>query len=143
MECTILVHIQTDPNGASIQKRKHLQWIALDQIQNLNNEVPFTLAHNLLKKMGEATLTRQKPRSTSASFKASPQAARKKRLTRLDMTIFMNPEIDAQVAARDALVLGQGGPNEECEASVLPRITLANPPGSISHMAARSKLTYV
>ncbi|CAM6010887.1 unnamed protein product [Sphagnum balticum] len=45
-------------------------------------------------------------------------------------------EIDAQVATRDALVSAQGGPNEECEASILSRITLVNPPGSTSQAAA-------
>ncbi len=127
MECTILVHIQTGTNGASVQKKKHLQWIALDQIQNLNNEVPFTApAHNLLKKTGEATLIRKEPGNTPASSKASPQVARKKRHTRLDMTILMQPEIDALVSA-------QGDPNEECEDSTLHhKLSSLNPPGSIS-----------
>jgi hypothetical protein len=131
------VHIHTGPSGASVQKRKHLQWIALDQIQNLNNEVSFTVpAHNLLKKTGEVDSTRQELRNTSASIQASPQAARKKRLTRLDMTILMDPEIDALVSAK-------GDHNEECEDSALPQTISANLPGSTSHPAAQSRLNYV
>jgi hypothetical protein len=123
MECTILVHIHTGSSGASVQKKKHLQWIALDQIQNLNNEVPFTVpAHNLLKKTGEVDSTRQELKNTSASIQASPQATRKKRLTRLDMTILMNLETDA-------LVSKQGDSKEECEIKALLHITSANPPG--------------
>jgi hypothetical protein len=137
MECTILVHIHTGPSGASVQKRKHLQWIALDQIQNLNNEVSFTVpAHNLFKKTGEVDSTRQELRNTSASIQASPQAARKKRLTKLDMTILMDPEIDALVSAK-------GDHNEECEDSALLQTISTNLPRSTSHPVAQSRLNYV
>jgi hypothetical protein len=103
----------------------------------LNNEVSFTVpAHNLLKKTGEVDSTRQELRNTSANIQASPHAARKKRLTRLNMTILMDLEIDA-------LVLAKGDHNEECEDSALPQTISANLPGSTSHPAARSKLNYV
>ncbi len=141
MECTILVHIQTGTSGASIQKRKHLQWVALEQTQSLNNEVPFSLpAHKLLKKASEAAWTRQEPKNSSASFQASPQAARKKRLTRLDMTILKNPELVAQVEAQDALATEQGDINEE---SIPQRTSADQDTGSIGHAAARTKLSYV
>jgi hypothetical protein len=94
MECTILVHIDTGAKGVSVQKRKHLHWKALEQTLNLDNEVAFAAqAHNLLIRSGDEDSTRQALRNRWASLKASPQAARKKkRFTRLDMTILMNPE---------------------------------------------------
>jgi hypothetical protein len=137
MECTILVFIHTGLKGVSVQKRKNLHWIALDHTPDLNNEVAFTVpAHNLLMRKGEVDSSRQELRNRSASIQASPQAARKKRLTRLDMTILMNPEVDTLISAQEDL-------KEGSEGSKLPFTFVTNPPGSISQPAARSRLTYV
>jgi hypothetical protein len=137
MECTILVHIHTGTKGVSLQKRKHLHWIALDPMSSLNNEVAFTVpVHNLLMKTGAVDTTHQELRNRSASFQASPQATRKKRLTRLDMTILMNPEVDNLVSAQE-------DPKEGSEGSKLPPVISTSHPGSISHLAARNRLTYV
>jgi hypothetical protein len=63
--------------------------------------VAFTVpAHNLLMKTGVVDTTHQELRNRSASFQVSPQAIRKKRLTRLDMTILMNLEVDNLVSSR-------------------------------------------
>jgi len=92
MECTILVFIHTGLKGVSVQKRKNLHWIALDHTSDLNNEVAFTVpAHNLIMRKGEVDSSCQELRNRSTSIQASPQATRKKRLTRFDMTILMNP----------------------------------------------------
>lgn len=144
MECTILVHIRTGSSGASTQKRKHLKWAALEQTQGLNNDAPFTLpAHKLLMKASETPGVWQEPRSALASLKASPQAARKKRNTRLDMTILMSPEMVAQVEAQDAPATKQGGHNEESEESPPQRASATQDTGSIGQSAARTRLSYV
>ncbi len=85
----------------------------------------------------------QEPRSALASLKASPQAARKKRNTRLDMTILMSPEMVAQVEAQDAPTTKQGGHNEESEESPPQRASATQDTGSIGQSAARTRLSYV
>ncbi len=137
MEWTILVFIHTGLKGVSVQKRKNLHWIALDHTSDLNNEVAFTVpAHNLLMRKGEVDSSRQELRNRSVSIQASPQAARKKRLTRLDMTILMNLEVDTLISAQEDL-------KEGSEGSKLPLTFVTSPLGSISQPAARSRLTYV
>jgi hypothetical protein len=109
----------------------------LDHTPDLNNEVAFTVpTHNLLMRKGEVNSFRQELRNKSASIQASPQVARKKRLTRLDMTILMNPEVDTLISAQEDL-------KEGSEGSKLPLTFVTNPPRSISQPAARSRLTYV
>jgi hypothetical protein len=137
MECTILVYIHTGVKGVSVPKRKYLHWKALQQTPNLNNEVAFAApTHNLLMKSDAEDTTRQELRNRSASIRASPQAARKKRFTRLDMTILMNPEISSLGPA-------QGEHKEECRESKLADNDTIRPSGSISQPAARNRLTYV
>ncbi|CAM6056899.1 unnamed protein product [Sphagnum tenellum] len=106
MECTILVPIHTGEKGVSVQKRKHLHWKALEQTLNLDNEVTFAApTHNLLMRSSEEDLTRQALRNRWASLRASPQAAiKKKRFTRLDMTIMMNPETSSPDPAQGKLL---------------------------------------
>jgi len=54
----------------------------------MNNEVKFsTSAHNLLKKIEAENTTHQAHKNRSASILASPQAARKKRFTKWDITM--------------------------------------------------------
>ncbi len=97
----------------------------------------FTVpAHNLLMKTRAVDTTHQKLRNRSASFQASPQATSKKRLTRLDITILMNHEVDNLVSAQE-------DPKEGNEGSKLPPVISTSHPGSISHPAARNRLTYV
>jgi hypothetical protein len=86
--------------------------------------------------LGAAYTTRQELRNKSASIQASPQAARKKRFSRLDMTVLMNPEIDS-------LVSTQGDSRDGSKGSKLQPNTSINHPGSISQPAARNRLTYV
>jgi hypothetical protein len=137
MECTILVYIHTSAKGVSVQKRKYLHWITLEQTPNLNNEVVFAApAHNLLVRLSVENTTSQVLRNRLASTPASPQAARKKRFTRLDMTILMNPEISSSGPAQGKLL-------EECREGELVDNDIIKPSGSICQPTARYKLTYV
>jgi hypothetical protein len=53
----------------------------------MNNDIEFTgLAHNLLLKSGPMNTERQARKSEIASQMASPQAIRKKRFTKLDLS---------------------------------------------------------
>ncbi len=137
MECTILVYIHTGVKGVSVQKRKYLHWKALEQTPNLNNEVAFVApTHNLLMRSGAEDTTRQMLKNRSASIRASPQAASKKKFTKLDMKILMNPEISSLGPA-------QGEHKEECPESKLTANDTIRPSGLISQPAARNRLTYV
>ncbi len=53
----------------------------------MNNEVEFVAPmHNLLRKSDGENSTRQAHKNRLASMLTSPQAARKKRFTKLDLT---------------------------------------------------------
>ncbi|CAM6027952.1 unnamed protein product [Sphagnum balticum] len=135
MECTMLVHIHTGARGVSVQKKKHLHWKALEQTLSLDNEVAFaTPAHNLLMRSGEEDSTRQAIRNRWASLRASPHVARKKkRFTRLDMSILMNPGTSSPDPA-------QGEPLEDWQVG---EFTAEATSGSFNPPVARNKLTYV
>ncbi|CAK9863880.1 unnamed protein product [Sphagnum jensenii] len=138
MECTILAHIHTGAKGVSVQKRKHLHWKALEQALSLDNEVAFaTQAHNLLMRSGEDDSTRQAFRNRWVSLRASPQAARKKKkFSRLDMTILMNPEsTNPDPTQGEFLEEGQIG---EFVAGATSKLS-----GSFNPPVGRNKLTYV
>jgi hypothetical protein len=138
MECTILVHIDMGAKRVSVQKRKHLHWKALEQTLNLDNEIAFAApAHNLLIRSGDEDSTRQALKNRWANLRASPQAARKKkRFTRLDMTILMNPETSSPDPA-------QGEPLEDWQVGEFAAEATTKPSGSINPPVARNKLTYV
>jgi hypothetical protein len=104
MECTILTHIIAGTNVISIQNKKNpLHWKALDSTMAMNNDVDFpTSAHNLLLKLGLAGEDRQAHRSRIVNIQASPQAARKKRFTWLDLDCFRH-----QTQPHSALSLAQ------------------------------------
>jgi hypothetical protein len=56
----------------------------------MNNDMEFsTPAHNLLRKTDTGNSARQAHRNNSASLLASPQAARKKRFTKLDLDLMV------------------------------------------------------
>jgi hypothetical protein len=59
----------------------------------MNNKVEFiTPAHNILKKSGAKNTTRLAHKNRTVSILASPQVARKKRFTKLDLALLMNPQ---------------------------------------------------
>ncbi|CAM6032383.1 unnamed protein product [Sphagnum compactum] len=95
MECTILAHIDSGSNALSVQNKRHLHWKALDSTQGMSNEMDFSAhAHNLLMK-AEATISEhQEIKNRSASIQALPQAARKKRYTKLNLNFMDPPRVD-------------------------------------------------
>ncbi len=136
MECTILVHIDTSASVLSVQNRKHFHWKNLDLIPNMNNEVEFSIsAHNLLKKVDAGDMTRQAHNNRAASILASPQAAMKKRFTKLDLARMLSPQV-VNLGLSQAAKEGAGGDQKP-----LPREVNSHP-GSINQPAARNRLTY-
>jgi hypothetical protein len=92
MECTILAHISTRLSALSVQNKRHLHWKALKHIPSMNNEVEFAApAHNLLRNSGVENTTRLAYKNSIASILASPQAARKKRLIKVDLALLRDP----------------------------------------------------
>jgi hypothetical protein len=90
MDCTILAHIETGTSALSTKNKRHLHWKFLDPAQEMNNDIDFvTLAHNLLRKIDSGNLVRQSHRNNTASLLASPQAARKKSFTKLDLALMI------------------------------------------------------
>jgi hypothetical protein len=90
MDCTILAHIETGTSALSTKNKRHLHWKFLDLAQEMNNDIDFvTPAHNLLRKRDSGNLVCQSHRNNTASLLASPQAARKKSFTKLDMALMI------------------------------------------------------
>jgi len=136
MECTILAYIDTGSSALSVQNKRHLQWKVLDHIPSMNNEVEFAAStHNLLRKSDGENSTCQAHKNRSASMLASPQAARKKRFTKLDLTHLMAPQKDSSAPTCT-------GHKEEGEAQELSSSDRVRALGLISQPAARNKLTY-
>jgi hypothetical protein len=90
MDCTILAHIETGTSALSTRNKRHLHWKVFDPAQEMNNDIEFaTPAHNLLRKTDTGNTVRQAHRNSSVSLLASPQAARKKRFTKLDLALMI------------------------------------------------------
>jgi fructose/tagatose bisphosphate aldolase len=108
----------------------------MEHIPSMNNEVEFAIpAHNLLKKTDVENTTRQAHKNRMASILASPQAARKKRFTKLDLTLLMTSQMGSIVPIHT----DHKAESEDQKPSPSDHIRL---PGSISKPAARNKLTY-
>ncbi|CAK9222857.1 unnamed protein product [Sphagnum troendelagicum] len=87
VECTILAHIDTGTSALSIQNKRHLHWKALELILGMNNDTEFAApAHSLLMKAELESSTHQESKNRATSIQASPQAAHKKRFTKLDIS---------------------------------------------------------
>ncbi len=136
MECTILAYIDTTLSALSVQNKRHLHWKALEHIPSMNNEVEFVApAHNLLKKSGAKNMTRQAHKNRTSSILASPHAARKKRFTKLDLALLMNPQ-------KGSVGPAQGEHKEKSGDQKHPPSYTSRLSGSISQPATRNKLTY-
>ncbi len=120
----------------STQNKRHLHWKVLDPTQEMNNDIEFaTPAHNLLRKTNTRNIVRQAHRNSSASLLASPQAARKKRFTKLDLALM----IASRQNTNATTPIGKEAENRNSE----PSLNNNNrTPGSIGPSAARNKLTY-
>jgi hypothetical protein len=136
MECTILAYIDTGSSAMSVQSKQHLHWKVLEHISSMNNEVEFAaLAHNLLRKTDVANTTYQAHKNRTASILAYSQAARKKRLTKLNLTLLMT----SQKGSIDLTHTDHKAESEDQKLSSSDHIRL---PGLISQPAARNRLTY-
>jgi hypothetical protein len=86
-ECTILAHTSIGSSAISVQNKRHLHWRLSDSLIGMNNDIKFSgPAHNLLLKSGPVSIDRQARKSETTSQLASPQAIRKKRFTKLDLS---------------------------------------------------------
>jgi hypothetical protein len=86
-ECTILTHISTGSSAISVQNKRHLHWRPSDSLTSMNNDIEFSSpVHSLLLKSDPKCSDRQIRKNESASQLASPQAIRKKRFTKLDIS---------------------------------------------------------
>ncbi|CAK9881608.1 unnamed protein product [Sphagnum jensenii] len=136
MECTIQAHINTGTSVMSIENKRHLHWKALEDIPGMNNEVEFSApAHNLLLKTRVENTARQAHKNHAASFQASPQAAKKKRFTKLNMTTLEPTRMDNATHTCTEREVDDGGENS-------PHNATKKTQGSISSLIARSRFTY-
>jgi hypothetical protein len=102
----------------------------------MNNEVEFsTLAHNLLMKTEAENSARQENKNRSTSIQASPQAIKKKRFTKLDITTLIPPRIDSA-----ALTRADRGTNDDDQE--LPTRDTNSTSGSIGLPVAQNRFTY-
>jgi len=70
-----------------VQNKRHLHWRLSDSLTGMNNDIEFSgSTHNLLLKSGPMSTDRQARKSETANQLASPQAIRKKRFTKLDLS---------------------------------------------------------
>jgi hypothetical protein len=136
-ECTILTHISTSTSAISVNNKRHLHWRMCDSLTSMNNDIEFSgPAHSLLLKSGPVSTDRQVCKSASASLLASPQAIRKKRFIKLDLskleplcTVTPFSSVDDQEA--------QGAGQEEAGQTACTNM------GSISSPAAQNPHTHV
>jgi len=102
----------------------------------MNNDVEFAApAHNLLRKSNGESLARQAHKNNLASLMASPQAARKKRYTKLTLSQLMAPQKESSAPTN----VSNGEEGEAQEPLISNRTTHL---GSFSQPAARNKLLY-
>jgi hypothetical protein len=70
-----------------VQNKRHLHWRSFDSLTVMNSDIEFAgPAHNLLLKSGLVSTECQVRMSEVASQMASPQAIKKKRFTKLDLS---------------------------------------------------------
>jgi hypothetical protein len=135
-ECTILVHIDSGTSALSIQNKHHLHWKVLDGKQGMSNEIEFSApAHNLLLKTRAVHSEHQENKNRSASIQASPQAARKKRYTKLNFATLASPRANGD----EDFSLDR---EKEDDSQLGPARVDIREPGSFSVKAARSRLNY-
>jgi hypothetical protein len=102
----------------------------------MNNDIKFaTPAHNLLRKTDTGNTVRQAHRNSSTSLLASPQAARKKRFTKLDLALMITSRQNTNATTPT----GKEAENKNSEPSLNDNNRIL---GSIGLPAAQNKLTY-
>jgi len=102
----------------------------------MSNEVEFSApVHNLLMKTKAENSAHQGNKNRSTSIQASPQAARKKQFTKLNITTLIPPQKDS------ATLICANRETDDSDQESLTRDTNMTP-GSIDPLAARNRLTY-
>jgi hypothetical protein len=136
MDCTILAHIETGTNALSTRNKRHLHWKVLDPAHEMNNDIKFaTPTHNLLRKTEIGNTVRQAHRNSSISLLASPQVARKKGFTKLNLALMITSRQNTNATTPT----GKEAENRNLEPSLNDN---NRTPGSIGPPAARNELTY-
>ncbi|CAM6017308.1 unnamed protein product [Sphagnum balticum] len=119
-----------------LENKRHLHWKALEHIPSMNNKVEFVVpAHNVLRKTDVENMTRQAHKNRTASILAFPQAARKKRFTKLDLTLLMT----SQKGSIGPIHTDHKAESEDQKPPPSDHIRLL---GLINQLAARNRLTY-
>jgi hypothetical protein len=125
-ECTILAHIDSGTSALSIQNKRHLHWKVLDVKTSMGNEMEFSApAHSLLMKTEAVQSKHQETKNRTANFQASPQAARKKRYTKLNFAALALTE--AKEESDPGRVGEEGDPLENLEAADVRETGLFGP----------------
>ncbi len=102
----------------------------------MNNDIEFaTSTHNLLRKTDIGNTICQTHKNSSTSLLASPQAARKKRFTKLDLALM----IASGQNTNATMSTGKEAENKNSKPSLSDN---NKTPGSIGPPAARNKLIY-
>ncbi|CAM6000527.1 unnamed protein product [Sphagnum balticum] len=137
MECTILAQISTGTSAISVQNKRHLHWKTPESMPSMNNDVEFAgPAHNLLLKSGPESTDRQAHKNMSANLQASPQAVRKKRYIKLDLTQLEPPRANSVPRTPEDRNAQGAGPEDTNHD---PHTVM----GSIGPPAAQNRLAYV
>ncbi|CAK9872042.1 unnamed protein product [Sphagnum jensenii] len=102
----------------------------------MNNDVEFVApAHSMLMKAETESSTRQESKNRAASIQGSPQAVRKKRFTKLDISTLVTTRLDDIAPTRDKIIRQDG--DQEVPPCDTTRIS-----GSIDHPATWNRLSY-
>jgi len=107
----------------------------LDGETGMGNEMEFsTPAHSLLMKTEAVQSEHQKNKNRSASFQASPQAARKKRYTKLNFASLVSSGANEEPSP------GREEKEDDSQGSL--EIDKGRETGSFGSKAARNRLSY-
>jgi len=127
-ECTILAHTSTGTSAISVKNKRHLHWRMSNSLTSMNNDIEFSgLAHSLLLKSGPVSTNRQVRKSASASLLASPQAIRKKRFIKLDLSKLEPPRTVTPFSSADDQET-QGAGQEEAGQTTCTNMGSIGPP---------------
>jgi hypothetical protein len=103
----------------------------------MNNDTKFVApAHSLLMKPETESLICQESKNRAASIQASPQAARKKRFTKLDILIWETTQLDGTAPIREESI------RQDDDQEEVPPCDNTRSSRSIGHPAARNRLSY-
>ncbi|CAK9263347.1 unnamed protein product [Sphagnum jensenii] len=125
-DCPKAQNTDSGTSALSIQNKRHLHWKVLDVKTSMGNEMEFSApAHSLLMKTEAVQSKHQETKNRTANFQASPQAARKKRYTKLNFAALALTE--AKEESDPGRVGEEGDPLENLEAADVRETGLFGP----------------